>query len=206
LTLDRSVAVAREFAARDGSTLVLVTADHAQGQTVGGTVDTLALREGRIDLQDAMRSFTDAGFTDYLDRDGNGYPDEVDPFNKLVLGVSARPAFRTNFLTDDLNLDPVLEDDGSTPNPDRNPDGLLLTADLERGTTVANHTADDVPLAAEGVGSTLFNGTIDNIEIFQRMAAAITGIRDRNDLAALVPQERPAIRAIKDTTRNRHQS
>ncbi|MBE9178767.1 alkaline phosphatase [Oculatella sp. LEGE 06141] len=191
LTLDRSVQVAREFAQQAGNTLVIVTADHAQGQTVGGTVDTLAIREGRTDLQEAMRSFTDAGFTDYRDLDANGYPDEADPPNKLVLGVSARPAFRTDFLTDDVNLDPTVDEDGSTPNPERNPEGLLLTADLERSTTVANHTADDVPLAAEGPGSTLFNGVIDNIEVFQRMAAAISGVRDRTQLSALIPNERP---------------
>jgi alkaline phosphatase len=192
LTLDRSVAIARDFAAQDGNTLVLVTADHAQGQTVGGTVDTLGIQEGRVPLEEAMRSFTDAGFTDYRDLDQNGYPDEADPPNKLVLGISARPAFRTDFLTDDINLDPVVED-GTNPNPQRNPDGLLLTADLERSTTVANHTADDVPLAAEGPGSTLFNGVIDNIEIFQRMAAAISGVRERSQLSALVPGDRPTV-------------
>ncbi|WAL61065.1 alkaline phosphatase [Thermocoleostomius sinensis] len=206
LTLDQSVGVARAFAAQEGTTLILVTADHAQGQTVGGTVDTLAIQEGRIDLQEAMRSFTDAGFSDYRDLDANGYPDESDPPNKLVLGISARPAFRTDFLTDDINLDPALEEDGSTPNPARNPDGLLLTADLERSTTVANHTADDVPLAAEGPGSSLFNGVIDNIEIFQRMAAAISGVRERGQLAALIPSDRPSVLAQQTHPASTHRT
>ncbi|MEE3717767.1 alkaline phosphatase [Tumidithrix elongata RA019] len=186
LTLDKSVAIAREFAQQDGKTLVLVTSDHAQGQTVAGTVDTLAIKEKRVDLKDALHAFENAGFPTYSDLDNNGYPDEANPNIKLVLGVSARPAFRTNFLTDDLNLNPSVENDGSTVNPEREPDGLLLTADLERKETIANHTADDVVLNAEGPGSALFRGYLDNVEVFQRMAAAISGAKERAELPKLL--------------------
>ncbi len=185
LTLDQSVAIARDFAKKDGKTLVLVTSDHAQGQTVAGTVDTLGIREKRIDLKDALRAFEDAGFPTYSDRDNNGYPDEANPSIKLALGVSARPAYRTDFLADDINLKPATSKDGSIANPDREPDGLLLTADLERMVTVANHTADDVLINAEGVGSSLFRGYMENVEVFQRMAAAISGIKERSDLPEL---------------------
>lgn len=182
LTLDKAVGEARQFVAQNPNALILVTADHAQGQTVGGTVDSQAIREGRIDLNDAMQSFEDAGFTTYQDTDGDGYPNEANPSIKLAIGISARPTFRTDFLTDDLNLPPS-GTDGTEPNPERDPDGLLLTNDLERSTTVANHTADDVPLAAQGPGAGLFTGVMDNIEVFQRMAAVISGVRNRQDLA-----------------------
>ena len=62
----------------------------------------------------------------------------------------------------------------------------MLTADLERKETVANHTADDVVLNAEGIGSALFRGYMDNVEVFQRMAAAISGVKDRSDLPKLL--------------------
>ena len=186
LTLDKSVAIAREFAQQDGKTLVIVTSDHAQGETVAGTVDTLSIKEKRVDLKDALHAFENAGFPTYSDKDNNGYPDEANPNIKLALGVSARPAYRTNFLTDDFNLSPSIAKDGSTANPDREPDGLLLTADLERKETVANHTADDVVLNAEGIGSALFRGYMDNVEVFQRMAAAISGVKDRSDLPKLL--------------------
>jgi alkaline phosphatase len=192
LALDESVKVGREYARRGGNTLLVVTSDHAQGQTIGGTVDSVGIREGRVDLRDAMRSFGNAGFTDYVDADGNGFPDDATPPNKIAIGVSARPVFRTDFLTDDLNRAPAIGGDGTQVNPLRDPDGLLLTADLQRSTTVANHTADDVAIASEGPGSTLFNGTIDNIQVFQRMAAAISGVRDRNNLAQLLSDTRPA--------------
>ncbi len=185
LTLDQSVAIARDFAKQNGKTLVLVTSDHAQGQTVAGTVDTLGIREKRIDLKDALRAFEDAGFPTYSDRDNNGYPDEANPNIKLALGVSARPAYRTDFLTDDINLNPASPKDGSTANPDREPDGLLLTADLERMVTIANHTADDVLINAEGVGSSLFRGYMEYVEVFQRMAAAISDVKERSDLPQL---------------------
>jgi alkaline phosphatase len=185
LTLDKAVEQVRQFAKTDGKTLVIVTSDHAQGQTVGGTVDTLAIRENRIDLRDAMRAFEDAGFPTYKDSDRNGYPDEANPNIKIALGISARPAFRTDFLTDDLNLSPSVKDDGSMPNPKREPNGLLLTADLARSEVSTSHTADDVVLNAEGNGSGLFRGYMDNIEVFQRMAAAISGVRDRSELPSL---------------------
>ncbi len=192
LALDQAVGAAREYARRSGNTLLIVTSDHAQGQTVGGTVDSVGIREGRVDLRDAMRSFGGAGFTTYVDADRNGFPDDATPSSKLAIGVSARPVLRTDFLTDDFNRAPVAGNDGTEVNPQRDPDGLLLTADLQRSTTVANHTADDVAIAAEGPGSTLFNGTIDNIQVFQRMAAAISGVRDRNNLAQLLTEVRPA--------------
>lgn len=192
LTLDDAVGEARQFVAQNPNALILVTADHAQGQTVGGTVDSQAIREGRIDLNDAMQSFEDAGFTTYQDTDGDGYPNEANPSIKLAIGISARPTFRTDFLTDDLNLPPSGED-GTEPNPERDPNGLLLTNDLERETTVANHTADDVPIAAQGPGAGLFTGVMDNIEVFQRMAAVISGVRNRQDLAT----GRPSITAAE---------
>jgi len=191
LALDKAVKGGREYAQRSGNTLLIVTSDHAQGQTIGGTVDSVGIREGRIDLRDAMRSFGGAGFTNYVDADRNGFPDDATPSRKLAIGVSARPVFRTDFLTDDINRAPAVGGDGTQVNPARDPDGLLLTADLQRATTVANHTADDVAIAAEGPGSTLFNGTIDNIQVFQRMAAAISGVRDRNALSQLLTETRP---------------
>lgn len=190
LTLDESLGVGRRFAAQNGNTLIVVTSDHAQGQTVGGTVDSQAIREGRIELADAFRAFEDAGFSTYEDANNDGYPDEANPSVKLAIGISARPTFRTDFLTDDLNLSPAEDDDGSVPNPARDPNGLLLTHDLERGTTVANHTADDVPIAAEGPGSPLFNGMMDNIEVFQRLSAAISGVQDRNNFSPSLPGKR----------------
>ncbi len=186
LTLDKSVAIARAFAQQDGKTLVIVTSDHAQGETVAGTVDTLSIKEKRVDLKDALHAFENAGFPTYTDKDNNGYPDEANPNIKLALGVSARPAYRTDFLTDDLNLNPSTEKDGSIVNPDREPDGLLLTADIERKETITNHTADDVVLNAEGTGSGLFRGYMDNVEVFQRMAAAISGAKERGDLPKLL--------------------
>jgi alkaline phosphatase len=189
LHLDNAVEIARKFAQQDQKTLVIVVADHAQGQTVAGTVDTQAIRENRVDLRDALRAFEDAGFPTYKDTDGDGYPNEANPSSKIVLGVSARPAFKTTFLTDDLNLSPSIANDGSKPNPDRNPDGLLLTADLQRKVKVANHTGDDVPLTAEGPGQNLFEGVIDNIEVFQRIAAAVSGVQERSQLPSLFDKQ-----------------
>ncbi len=186
LTLDNAVKVVRDFLQRDGKTLLLVTADHAQGQTVAGTVDTLAIKERRVDLRDALRAFEDAAFPTYADANGDGYPDEANPSIKMVLGVSARPAYRTDFLTDDLNLSPSVPKDGSTINPARDPGGLVLTADLQRSVDYTNHSGDDVPLGVEGPGGTLFNGTLDNIEVFQRIAAAVSGITQRRELPDLL--------------------
>lgn len=186
LTLDNAVGMARQFAKQDGKTLILVVADHAQGQTIAGTVDALAIKEKRIDLRDALRAFEDAGFPTYKDANNDGYPDDPNPDIKLVLGISARPAFRTNFLTDDLNLAPAVKEDGSQPNPERDPDGLLLTADLQRKVDFTNHSGDDVPLTVEGPGQELFEGVLDNIQVFQRMAAAVSGATKRSQLSALV--------------------
>jgi len=128
IELDQSVAaVAKRFAA-DKRTLMVVTSDHAQPQTIIGVALTGALvgqsgscfttteggypitlgsaadKERPCALQDAIGTFNDATFPTYEDRNGDGYPDDPDPAIKLIIEDGGRPTYSTTFLT---NYQPI---------------------------------------------------------------------------------------------------
>jgi alkaline phosphatase len=97
---DRAVGVGRTFAAqRPGKVLTLVTADHDQTMTLLGVADTdipgaiqnlsagMALETGGrpVDQVEVPGAFY--GFPDYVDADGDGYPENS---NRLKLAVGFR--------------------------------------------------------------------------------------------------------------------
>ncbi|MGB8510639.1 MAG: alkaline phosphatase [Pyrinomonadaceae bacterium] len=97
IELDKSVGVARTYlnssAASKASTLVLVTADHDQSMSIIGAVDTLA--GGAVQNVRSTAAYPNpgslpgesAGFPDYQDANGDGYPENT---NRLRIMVGYR--------------------------------------------------------------------------------------------------------------------
>jgi alkaline phosphatase len=156
LELDQTLGWIASDVARDGRTLVVLTADHAQPETTIGIVltgaiapdgatppggcfagDAYPLRVGSdgekrqpCGLQNAVGTFDDAVPPTYVDADGDGFPDDPDPSVKLVIEDGGRPTYAQDFLTNDQPLEPSDRSDSSLPNPKRDPDGLLLTGNM----------------------------------------------------------------------------
>lgn len=139
--LDHAVAAAARRLAGDKRALMVLTADHAQPQTIIGVALTGALvgqagscftaSEGNYPitlgsaddkdrpcaLQDAIGTFNDATFPTYEDRNGDGYPDDPDPAIKLIIEDGGRPTYSTTYLTNYQPLKPSAArktDDGKT--------------------------------------------------------------------------------------------
>jgi len=147
---DDAVKVAKEFAAKDGNTLVIVTADH---ECAGFNI----IEKG---------SFTNAESTappanvDSGNTANNSTPtrprNALDPTRSTGIINGAGAANSKNFAPATFRIpsDPAGVVDGS---PEA---GLWLTY------LSGNHTGADVPVYAYGPGSDQLQGTIDNIALF----------------------------------------
>lgn len=202
IEFDRAVGVAKRFAEQTNSdadpnndTLVIVTADH---ETSGFSLIGARNPDPRIPRgsRDAARSYH--GFTDYKDADGDGYPDEVDPPSKLIVGFGAGTDRYEDWTSNKRSLLPTVVENGrAVANPlrdgpkDADPasrNGQLIIGQVENGESAsvapgadiepminAVHTASDIPLTATGTGAMQFVGVQDNTSVFFKMMRAFGG-------------------------------
>ncbi|MGI9165876.1 MAG: alkaline phosphatase [Pyrinomonadaceae bacterium] len=206
IEFDRAVGVAKRFAEQTNSdadpnndTLVIVTADH---ETSGFSLIGARNPDTRIPRgsRDAARAYR--GFTDYKDTDGDGYPDEVDPPSKLIVGFGASTDRYEDWISNKRPLSPSIVKNGRVvANPRRDGpedadqasrNGTLITGQVENGEaasvapdpdrepiTNAVHTASDIPLTASGPGAMQFVGVQDNTSVFFKMMRSLGGSYQR---------------------------
>jgi alkaline phosphatase len=182
IEFERAVAVAVEWAAVNApDTLIVVTSDHAHSYDVYGTVDTEAFNGAVTDTQrrNAIRIYNNAGFPTYEDADGDFFPDSWSPSIALAQGKVENPLFTEDFQVSPTPRTPALNAQiggGVTltgDNPQDDPTGLQLGGNLPEGANSSVHTMQSVPVYAQGPGSDCFGRSIENIEVFFCMAAAV---------------------------------
>ncbi|MCI0711206.1 MAG: alkaline phosphatase [Chloroflexi bacterium] len=178
IEFDRAIAAAAEWAAANSpDTLIVVTADHAHGFDVWGTVDVEEFNAAQDDIarRDAIGIYNNAGFPTYVDEDGDFYPDNWNPSVTLAMGVNNIPGFTENYQVSEVPRVPaVTTDDGlGVDNPEDDPNGITLNSNLPPSSTNGGHTMQDVPVYATGPGSAYFGRAQENVEVFFGMAAAI---------------------------------
>lgn len=172
IELDKAIGIALDFAAGRDDTLVLVTADHNHSMSIVGTHD-------RRDRPDPARQgngvYGDAGFPNYLDSDGDGFPDDPNPDVQLFFGWSNHPDHADDFQTNDRFTQPALIDatGRAFPNPDHDPGALVQIGNLPYNQSNCVHTVEDVSVFASGPGASRFNAFQDNTEIFFGMVDAL---------------------------------
>lgn len=148
IELDKAIGVARAWAAERGheDTLILVTSDHE----TGGLSLTGVTDNGRP---------SGRSFPTYEDKNFDGFPDSFQPEFALTFDFASvfNPPKDNRYYDLPRNLREL------------NPTSTLTAPPGG----AANHSAVDVPIGARGPGASLFNGTMDNTEIFFRMLHAL---------------------------------
>jgi alkaline phosphatase len=191
IEFDHAVERARQYVAQNPDTLLIVTADHecAGVNIIGSSLVTAAnlatraaaaggaaqLRTGVVGLYES------AGFPIYT-MAADGYPVTTDPDYKMLIGYAANADRNEDWIT---NAKPIIDTQQPTaiqttltaagypaaPLSRDTAGGFLITGQID-GTSAA-HTGSDIPMSAGGRGASLFNGVMDNTDVFFRVAEAI---------------------------------
>ncbi|MDR1019232.1 MAG: alkaline phosphatase [Synergistaceae bacterium] len=170
IEFDQAIGAAREFAARDGSTLIIATADHAHGISIVGTYHERDGKKGR----EAVRTYANSIFPTYLDLDRDGFPDDPAPDVTLAIGYANHPDYYEDFKFHSKPVSPaIMSGDAATANANRAPGGALYVGNIPVNESQEVHTADDVPLSAAGPGADYFKGVMDNTEVFYGIVGAL---------------------------------
>jgi alkaline phosphatase len=174
IMFDKAVAVAKQYAAMNGDTLVLVTGDHTHGLSIIGTVDDS--KPG--DLRDQIGVYADAGYPNYVDGDGDGYPDDLNVSKRLAVVFSNFPDhYETLRPKQDGTFSPAVRKDKvyvANEKYKNEPGAIYREGILPRSSGSGVHTADDMILSAMGPGAEQVRGFMDNTEIFRVMAEALS--------------------------------
>jgi len=175
---DKTVEVVREFMKKNPETLLLVTADHCHGISVSGVIDDR--KPNALVMRDRVGTGADAGYPNYVDADGDGYPDSVNVSKRLAVFFSAYPDYYETFAP---KLDGVFQP--TMRNPERplymaandkyknEPGALLRVGNVSRNVGGGVHAMDDVVLTADGPGSETVHGAMDNTEVFRLIVNAL---------------------------------
>lgn len=168
IELDKAVGVGKAFAAKNNDTLIIVVADHAHGASITGTYHEKDGKTGR----EAVRTYAAAGFPEFEDRDGDGYPDNPDPDVTLAVQFANHPDTNIDYRFKKEPTTPAIMADGKAiANPKTK--GEFYKGNIPANESQEVHSADDVILNAEGPGSEYFKGVMDNTEVFFGMVRAL---------------------------------
>lgn len=183
IEFDNAVAAAKAWTAANApDTLIVVTADHGHGFDVYGGVDITAFNEATspADKRAAIGTYAEAGFPDYVDANGDGFPDSFEVTRAMAMFVNNHPDFTEDFQVSPVPRVPAVlsnPDDNESRiinNPDDDPTGLFFPGNLPLvGGTTGVHTMQDVPIFASGPGADFFGGVMDNTEVFVGIANAL---------------------------------
>lgn len=167
IEFDKAVQIAHNFAKQNKNTLIIVVADHAHGASITGTYYESDGKSGR----EAVRTYKHAIFPTFEDRDNDGFPDNPNAEVTLAVHFANHPDAHINYNLKQTPQMPTIEQNGKfVANP--NAKGEWYQGNIPTFEDQEVHSADDVVLMSEGVGSEYFRGVMDNTEVFFGMMRA----------------------------------
>ena len=175
IMLDNAVRLAKDFAAKNNDTLILVTPDHTHGVSLIGTVDD---DKPGPEMRDKVGVYEKAGYPNYPAPDADGYPAKVDVSRRLAIFFADFPDYYETFRPKlDKTFNPAVQNEKKeyVANEEYKdmPGATLRQGNLPRSASDGVHSADDAVLTATGPGSERVHGFMDNTEVFQVMVNAL---------------------------------
>ena len=137
-------------------------------------VTGMKIREANQARRSSIGVFQVAGYPDYVDSTGDGFPDSWDVRTTLAAGMNNYPDHTEDYkVSTSVKQSSVRTATGFLNNPLDDPNGIFLTGNLHPLISVDVHTLQDVGLFGYGPGSEVVGGIVDNTEIFHIMASAL---------------------------------
>ena len=176
IMLDNAVKAAKDFAAKNDDTMIIVVADHAHPVSIIGTYDDD--RPGQTP-REKLGTYADAAIPNYGAVDAEGYPSNIDVSKRIALNFGTTPdtCFDAKPHLDGENVPAVAGATKGTyvenPKNCERPGAVHVTGNLPFDASSGVHSGDDVVLTAMGPGSDVFHGRLDNTRVFRAMVTAL---------------------------------
>lgn len=172
IEFDKAVGIAREFAARNPDTLIIATGDHTHGFSIIGTIDD---DKPGTDMREKIGTYDKAGFPNYKDENGDGYPDRVDVTKRLAMFANNFPDYYETFRPKlDGPFVPAVQDENKHYIANQAykdvPGAVLRTGNIPKDGDSGVHSVDDVVLQAQGPGSEEFKGYMEQSDVYRVLA------------------------------------
>lgn len=176
IELDKAVGLAMEFQKTHPDTLIVVAGDHTHGLSIIGTIDD---DKPGTEMREKVGTYGASGFTNYEDKNSDGYPDKVDVSKRLAIFSSNYPDYYETFRPKlDGPFVPAVQNEkkeyvANAAYKDV-PGAVFREGNLpKKGGDTAVHTVDDVILQASGPGSEAFKGYLEQSDVYRIIADAM---------------------------------
>lgn len=171
IEFDKAIGVVKEFAASNPDTMIVVTGDHTHGITIVGTVDDT------VEGTDMREKVAGRGFTNYVDANNDGYPDNIDVSKRLAMFVSNYPDHYETFRPKlDNPFTPAVQNEKKDFVANEAykdvPGAVFVQGNLPKSQASGAHTVDDVVLQATGPGAEGFKGYMEQSDVYRVLADA----------------------------------
>ncbi|WP_349436452.1 alkaline phosphatase [Pararhizobium sp. A13] len=169
IEFDKAIGVAREFAAKNPDTLIVVTGDHTHGVSIIGTVDD---EKPGTEMREKVGTYAAAGFPNYTDENGDGYPDKIDVTRRLFLAATNGPDHYETFRPKlDGPFVPAIQNEKKEYVANEAykdiPGAVFVQGNIPKEGDSGVHAVDDVVLQSTGPGSEGFKGYMEQSDVYR---------------------------------------
>jgi len=174
IMFDKVIAIAQDFAKKNPDTLIVVTGDHTHSISVYGTVDDK--KAGPL-MRDKVGTYAAAGFPNYADANGDGYPDTPANSKRLAVGWANHPDYWETFAPKlDAPFSPTVQDENKNyvaNDKYKSDTATLIAGNLARTDSTEVHSVDDQILSMSGPGSEKVKAYQENTATFRYIVEAL---------------------------------
>ncbi|RWX80977.1 alkaline phosphatase [Neorhizobium lilium] len=183
IEFDQAIGVAREFQKTHPDTLIVVTGDHTHGVSIIGTVDD---DKPGTEMREKVGTYADAGFPNYKDENGDGFPDNVDVSRRLFLSANNGPDHYETFRPKlDGPFVPAVQNEKKEYVANEQykdvPGAVFVQGNIPKSGDSGVHAVDDVVLQSVGPGSDGFRGYMEQSDVYKVLADTFAlGVKQAN--------------------------